>query len=39
VRIGQPLRFAHAPNAREGWERVASESEAAVRKLSEGHVV
>ena len=39
VRIGRPLRFADAPNDRDGWERVARDAEAAVRRLSEGHAV
>jgi 1-acyl-sn-glycerol-3-phosphate acyltransferase len=33
VSVGPPLTFADAPDAREGWERVAKESEAAVRAL------
>lgn len=35
VRIGRPLSFAELPNAREGWECVVSESEAAVRRLAD----
>lgn len=34
VRIGSSLRFEDAPNAREGWESVARESEDAVRRLA-----
>jgi len=39
VGIGPPLRFADAPNSRDGWERVATETESAVRALAAGHVV
>jgi 1-acyl-sn-glycerol-3-phosphate acyltransferase len=39
VRVGPPLRFADAPNTREGWQRVAGETEQAVRRLGEGHRV
>ncbi len=34
VRIGPPLRFVDAGNDRAGWERVARETEAAVRALA-----
>jgi hypothetical protein len=33
VSVGPPLTFPDAPDAREGWERVAKETEAAVRAL------
>ena len=33
VSVGQPLSFHDAPEGREGWERVAKETEAAVRGL------
>ncbi|XVJ58060.1 MAG: 1-acyl-sn-glycerol-3-phosphate acyltransferase [Tepidisphaera sp.] len=33
VSVGPPLTFPDAPDAREGWERVAKETEAAVRTL------
>jgi 1-acyl-sn-glycerol-3-phosphate acyltransferase len=33
VRIGPPLRFAHVPAERGGYERVAAELEAAIRAL------
>lgn len=36
VKIGPPLRFDAVPNTRDGWERVGSETEAAVRRLAEG---
>lgn len=39
VRIGRPLRFTGTPNNRQGWEHVAREAEAAVRRLAEGHTV
>lgn len=39
VRIGPPLRFPGAPSTREGWERVARETEAAVRSLATDHVL
>jgi 1-acyl-sn-glycerol-3-phosphate acyltransferase len=35
LRVGRPLVFDAVPNTREGWERVVSESEAAVRRLAE----
>jgi 1-acyl-sn-glycerol-3-phosphate acyltransferase len=35
LRIGPPLCFEQVPNSREGWERVASEAEEAVRRLGE----
>jgi 1-acyl-sn-glycerol-3-phosphate acyltransferase len=34
VRIGAPLSFASIENNRDGWERVAADSEAAVRTLA-----
>jgi 1-acyl-sn-glycerol-3-phosphate acyltransferase len=34
VRVGEPRRFADAPDTREGWERVASELHAAVAALA-----
>lgn len=33
MRIGEPIVFGDVPNAREGWEHIASECEAAVRQL------
>lgn len=33
VRIGTPLHFPGVPNSREGWERIAAETERAVRDL------
>jgi 1-acyl-sn-glycerol-3-phosphate acyltransferase len=35
IRVGPPLVFGGVPNAREGWERVVAECEAAVRRLGE----
>jgi len=34
LRIGRPLAFDAVPNKREGWQRVVSEAEAAVRDLA-----
>jgi 1-acyl-sn-glycerol-3-phosphate acyltransferase len=34
VSIGPPLNFRDLPNGRTGWERIATQSEAAVRALS-----
>lgn len=34
LRIGPPLRFDDLPNARDGWQRVVSDAEAAVRRLA-----
>ncbi|MBI4028050.1 MAG: 1-acyl-sn-glycerol-3-phosphate acyltransferase [Verrucomicrobia bacterium] len=33
LRIGKPLVFSVVPNNREGWERIASETERAIRSL------
>jgi 1-acyl-sn-glycerol-3-phosphate acyltransferase len=35
LKVGRPLVFDAVPNAREGWTRVASETEAAVRRLAD----
>lgn len=32
--IGAPMTFAHLPNEREGWQKVAADLEAAVRSLA-----
>ena len=34
LRVGAPLRFPGTPDTREGWEQIAMECEAAVRRLS-----
>jgi 1-acyl-sn-glycerol-3-phosphate acyltransferase len=34
LKVGKPLVFEALPNAREGWTRVAKETEAAVRELA-----
>ncbi|SIO27046.1 1-acyl-sn-glycerol-3-phosphate acyltransferase [Singulisphaera sp. GP187] len=34
LKIGPPLHFDAVPNAREGWQQVVSEAEAAVRRLA-----
>lgn len=34
LRVGAPLRFASVPNERAGWEQIARETEAAVRRLN-----
>lgn len=33
LRVGAPLQFADTPNERAGWEQIARETEAAVRRL------
>ena len=35
LKIGPPLHFDAVPNAREGWQQVVSEAEAAVRRLAD----
>ncbi|WP_406694172.1 lysophospholipid acyltransferase family protein [Singulisphaera sp. Ch08] len=35
LKIGSPLHFDAVPNAREGWQQVVAESEAAVRRLAD----
>ena len=35
LKIGPPLLFDAVPNAREGWQQVVSEAEAAVRRLAD----
>lgn len=34
VTIGEPLEFSKVPNTREGWNRIATQTEAAVRALA-----